>query len=101
MERRAFVGSRVRKLRGDRFLTGRGRYLDDIELAGTVHLAIRRSTHAHARIELDLAAVAAHPDALLVLGGERVAELTDPIPPRLDPLSFGGSPVEARPLALG
>lgn len=101
MERRAYVGSRVRKLRGDRFLTGRGRYLDDIELAASTHLAILRSSHAHASIELDASVARAHPEALLVLTGDDVAALTEPIPPRLDPVAFGGAPIEVRPLAVG
>src|SRR6185437_507671 len=100
MERRPYVGARVRKLRGDRFLSGRGRYLDDIELARTTHLAILRISHAHARIAVDASAAAAHRDALLVLTGESIAAISDPIPSRLDPVAFGGSPVEVRPLAL-
>ena len=92
MERRAYVGARVRKLRGDRFLTGRGRYLDDIELAGTAHLAILRSSHAHARIAVDASAAAAHPDALLVLTGETVAAISDPIPRPARPGGLRGQP---------
>ena len=42
------------------FLTGRGRYVDDINLPGTLHLAILRSPHAHAIITgLDLSAAKA------------------------------------------
>ena len=96
------VGVRARKLRGDRFVTGRGRYLDDFSLAGTAQLAILRSSLAHARIRsVDVSRAAAHPEVLLAVSGDDVATLTDPIPPRLDPVAFGGSSVELRPLAVG
>ena len=32
------------------FLTGEGRYVDDIKLPGMLHMAIVRSPHAHAKI---------------------------------------------------
>lgn len=95
------MGRPTRKLRGDHFLTGRGRYLDDIELAGTTHMALLRSPHAHARVAaIGLGRVTAAAETLLALDGRQVAALTDPIPPRLDPVTMGGHPVELRPLAV-
>jgi aerobic carbon-monoxide dehydrogenase large subunit len=45
-----YVGRSLRR-RGDmKFLTGKGRYVDDIKLTGTLYLAVLRSPHAHARI---------------------------------------------------
>ena len=43
-------GTSVRRLEDARFLTGAGRYLDDIVPAGVAHLAMVRSPHAHAVI---------------------------------------------------
>ena len=43
-------GKSVRRLEDARFLTGAGRYLDDIVPAGAAHLAMVRSPHAHAVI---------------------------------------------------
>ena len=39
------------KRREDRTLvTGRGRFVDDLKVAGVLHLILARSPHAHARI---------------------------------------------------
>ena len=45
-----YVGRSLRRREDRKFLTGRGRYVDDIKLPGTLYLAILRSPHAHARI---------------------------------------------------
>lgn len=45
-----------------RFLRGRGRYVDDVQLPGMLHLAILRSPVAHARIvSIDTSAAEASP----------------------------------------
>ena len=43
-------GASVKRKEDIRFLTGRGRFLDDITLPRLAHAAIVRSPHAHARI---------------------------------------------------
>src|SRR5690348_6513522 len=43
-------GARVLRREDARFLTGRGRYTDDIALPGTTYAAFVRSPHAHARV---------------------------------------------------
>ena len=46
-----------------RFLRGRGRFVDDIQLPGMLHLAILRAPMAHARIiSVDTSAAQAHPE---------------------------------------
>jgi len=44
------VGQRVPSKRGRAFVTGSGRYLDDLDRPGTLHARFVRSPHAHARI---------------------------------------------------
>ena len=44
------IGESVRRREDGRFVTGRGRYVDDLRPADALHLAIVRSVHAHARI---------------------------------------------------
>ena len=44
------IGARVRRLEDRRFITGRGRYTDDINRPGQAHAYFLRSPHAHARI---------------------------------------------------
>src|SRR5262245_8298713 len=44
------MGHSVRRKEDPRFLRGQGRYVDDIELPGMLHLDIVRSPFAHAKI---------------------------------------------------
>ena len=46
----ATTGPRVRRLEDPPLLTGRGRFVDDIAIAGVLHAAFVRSPHPHARI---------------------------------------------------
>ena len=51
-----------------RFLTGNGRYLDDLAVDGLTHAIVLRSPHAHARVlSIDTAAARAMPGVLAVL----------------------------------
>ena len=56
-----------------RFLTGSGRYLDDIVFAGALHLRFVRSPHAHARIRrIDAARARATAGVVAVFAGAEV-----------------------------
>ncbi|HTN96088.1 MAG TPA: hypothetical protein VL101_03850, partial [Nordella sp.] len=44
------IGQRILRKEDRRFITGEGRYVDDIVLPGLVHADVLRSPHAHARI---------------------------------------------------
>ena len=44
------VGQRVRRREDPRFITGQGRFVDDIRLSGALHVTFIRSPWAHARI---------------------------------------------------
>jgi len=44
------VGQSVRRVEDQRFLTGKGRYTDDISMSGQVYLYVLRSPHSHADI---------------------------------------------------
>jgi aerobic carbon-monoxide dehydrogenase large subunit len=58
-----------------RFVRGLGRYVDDIQLPGMLHLAILRSPLAHARIvSIDTTAAEAHPKVKAVVTGAALAE---------------------------
>lgn len=45
-----YLGQSVRRREDARFLTGRGRYVDDVPAVRAAHAAFVRSPHAHARI---------------------------------------------------
>jgi carbon-monoxide dehydrogenase large subunit len=56
------IGRSLRRLEDPRFLTGRGRYVDDIKMSGQAHGVVVRSPHGHAVIEgIDNAAARAMP----------------------------------------
>jgi carbon-monoxide dehydrogenase large subunit len=64
------LGSPVKRTEDPRFITGKGRYLDDIKLTGMVHMAILRSPYAHAKIKsIDTAAAKKRPGVLAVIVG--------------------------------
>ena len=66
----AHVGTAYARLEDDRFLTGRGRFVDDIRLAGEAYAAFVRSPHARARFgAIDTARARAMPGVLAVLTG--------------------------------
>ena len=57
-----------------RFIRGRGRYVDDVQLPSMLHLAILRSPVAHARIvSIDVSAAQAHPKVKAVVTGADLA----------------------------
>ena len=68
------IGAPVRRKEDFRFVTGRGRYVDDINRPGQAHAFFLRSPHAHANIRsIDASAALAHPGVLSVLTGDDIA----------------------------
>ncbi|MEV6491009.1 aerobic carbon-monoxide dehydrogenase large subunit, partial [Actinoplanes sp. NPDC051633] len=58
-----------------RFVRGRGRFVDDVQLPGMLHLAILRSPFAHARIvSIDTTAASAAPGVRAVVTGAALAD---------------------------
>src|SRR6266536_1742530 len=64
------LGSPVKRTEDPRFITGKGRYLDDIKLQNMAHMAILRSPYAHANISsIDTSAAKAMPGVIAVITG--------------------------------
>ena len=64
------IGQAVRRVEDQRFLTGAGRYIDDLNLPGQAFAVTVLSPHAHARItRIDVAKAKAAPGVLAVLTG--------------------------------
>src|SRR5689334_299572 len=62
------IGQPVRRREDVRLVTGRGRYLDDIQIDGTAHAYFVRSPHAHALIrDIDVSAAREAPGVIGVL----------------------------------
>ena len=70
----SMFGASVLRREDARFLTGRGRYTDDVTLPGTTHAAFVRSPHAHARIHaIDTTRAEATPGVRAVFTGAVLA----------------------------
>jgi CO/xanthine dehydrogenase Mo-binding subunit len=94
-EARAWIGKSVKRVEDPRFLTGKGKYIDDIAVAGMAHAAVLMSPHAHARIvSIDTEKAKALPGVIGVYTGKDVAEVVAPCP------SFASPPVTQHCVAV-
>jgi aerobic carbon-monoxide dehydrogenase large subunit len=76
-----FVGQRVRRREDPRFLTGHGRYVDDLRIEGARHLTFVRSPFAHARIDAIDASEAKALPGVQVFTAADVGLGVNPVPP--------------------
>ena len=85
------LGRSVPRLEDLPLLTGRGRFVDDINFPRQLHMRIVRSNHAHANIvSVDAEAARAMPGVIAVWTGEDIRDLPpidfrDPAPKELQP----------------
>ena len=99
------IGARVPRREDAALLTGRGRFIDDIERAHQAHARIVRSPHAHARIvSIDTGDAAAVPGVVAVLTHHQLQ--ADGVAPLIEPNEVtgrdGGKTVNvAHPLLAG
>src|SRR5919202_4111314 len=69
-----WLGRSIKRKEDDRFLQGRGNYVDDVRLPGMLHMAILRSQVAHARIRsIDTSRAAEVPGVVAVITGADLA----------------------------
>src|SRR5216110_1303013 len=69
------IGHSVKRKEDDRFIRGKGTYVDDVKLPGMLHMAILRSPYAHATIKgIDASAASALPGVVAVVTGELMAQ---------------------------
>jgi carbon-monoxide dehydrogenase large subunit len=96
-----YIGSPVKLINGDLFVTGRARFVSDINLPGTLHMAILRSPHPHAQIEgIDTNAARNFTGVVKVVTGSDIKEGLDPIPHYIDPEVYGGKHTDIHALAI-
>ncbi|MBI4531706.1 MAG: xanthine dehydrogenase family protein molybdopterin-binding subunit, partial [Candidatus Latescibacteria bacterium] len=68
-----FIGAPIRRREDPRLVSGLGHYVDDISLVGTLHVALLRSPHAHARIQrIDASAARNASGVVMVITGEDI-----------------------------
>ena len=46
-----YVGNSVKRVEDPRFIQGKGKYVANLSLPNMVHVAVKRSPHAHAKIK--------------------------------------------------
>ncbi|KQT07549.1 MULTISPECIES: xanthine dehydrogenase family protein molybdopterin-binding subunit [unclassified Bradyrhizobium] len=69
------IGARVVRKEDKRFITGKGRYVDDIKLTGMTHAYFVRSPHAHAKVKkIDSSAALKMPGVVAVLTGQQLVD---------------------------
>ena len=94
-----WIGRRVARKEDHRFLTGRGRFTDDLAGPGTARAQMVRSPHPHARIlDVDTSAARAMDGVLAVLTGSDIEGKIGPVPtlaqvPPFARLNRDGSPM--------
>ncbi len=88
------IGQPVRRVEDQRFLTGRGNFVDDVILPQQAYGALVLSPHAHAKIvSIDTSAASAAPGVLCVLTGkDAIADKIGGLPPTFSPSPGAGRP---------
>ena len=86
------IGQPVRRVEDARFLTGRGHFVDDLELPHQAHAVVVLSPHAHARIRrIDAGAARTAPGVICVLtGADAKEDRLSGLPPNFMPEDIGG-----------
>jgi len=81
-----FVGKRVQRNEDPRLLTGQALFVDDVDLAGMLHVAFLRSDYAHARLKsIDISAAQKRPGVVAVYTAEIMGDDCQPGPPLVSP----------------
>ena len=69
------IGARVKRKEDRRFITGKGKYTDDIRMENQAYAAFVRSPHAHAKVTgIDKSAALAMEGVIDVLDGHQLIE---------------------------
>lgn len=89
------AGTRVSRLTGPRRVSGAARYVSDVSLPGMLQGVVVRSPHAHATVELDVAAALAVPGVHAVLSAADENVLLGRRPLFQSEPAYAGAPVAA------
>jgi aerobic carbon-monoxide dehydrogenase large subunit len=97
----SYIGQPIKRFEDPRLLTGRGSFVDDLQLPDMLYAVVLRSPHAHARIRgIEVSAARRLPGVVRVLTGADLVDVVKDIPPRptpeLEGVSVPEHPVLAR-----
>ncbi|MBI3330434.1 MAG: xanthine dehydrogenase family protein molybdopterin-binding subunit [Nitrospinae bacterium] len=96
-----YSGQRVKRFEDPRLLTGKGSFVDDMQLPEMLYAVVLRSPHAHAHLRsIDASSARNLPGVVAVLTGQDIAGAVKDIPPRpteeLEGVNVPEHPVLAR-----
>jgi len=93
------IGAALPRKEDLRFLTGHGRYVEDIEIPGALHACFVRSPHPHAKIKkIEIEEARRLPGVVAIYTGKDLAQWTTPL--RMAPPIEGLHPVEMTTLPV-
>jgi len=76
-----YIGKSIKRVEDKRFITGQGKYTDDIKIPGMVHAYVLRSPYAHAHVKnIDSAAAAKVPGVISIITGADIPEAIAGVP---------------------
>jgi len=79
--REGWFGAQYNRKEDKRLITGRGKYIADLDIPGMVHLVFKRSDVAHANIKsIDVSKAKALPGVIAVVTGEDIKDKINPLP---------------------
>jgi aerobic carbon-monoxide dehydrogenase large subunit len=91
------IGTSIRRVEDPILVTGKGCYVDDIELPGLLHIAFLRAPYAHAKItSIDTSAARTMTGVVAVVTGADVEHLNIPAAPMVSGQKIPPHPVLAR-----
>lgn len=80
-----YIGKPMAMPEDRRFVRGRGRYINDLELPGMLHMGVVSTSVSHARLlSVDVSEAERLPGVVAILTGADVAARMEPIPQELD-----------------
>src|SRR5437016_3636790 len=93
-----FIGASVRRVEDPVLITGKGCYVDDIQLPGMLHMAFLRSPYPHAKIlSINTSTAQAMPGVVAVVTGNDLSEsLHVPVIPLVPNMKIPPHPLLAR-----
>lgn len=90
------IGARIKRVEDPRLLTGEGAFADDRIVPGALHVALRRSDYAHARIaSIDCSAARRLPGILGIFTGEDLHRLVKPMIATSRMKNYHATPIHA------
>src|SRR5438552_16669418 len=76
-----YIGQPMPVIEDRRFVRGRGRYINDLEMPGMLHVAIAPAPVAHARlISVDVSRALQYPGVVTTFTGAEIQQWMEPIP---------------------